>query len=42
MMDPISRLVDWYNNLEHMSLKDEMETPAQTYVRKHPPQDITN
>ena len=28
MTDPISRLVEWYNNLEHMSLKDGVETPA--------------
>ena len=41
MTDPISRLVDWYNNLEHMSLKDGVETPAQAYVRKQPPKDIT-
>ena len=41
IMDPMSRLVDWYNNLEHTSLKDEMETPAQAYVRKQAPKDIT-
>ncbi len=42
MMDSISRLVNWYKNLKHMSLKDEMETPVQAYVCKQPPQDITN
>lgn len=41
MTDPISRLVDWYNNLEHMSLKDGMETPAQAFIRKQPPLDVT-
>ena len=41
MMDPVSRLVEWYNNLEHMSLKDELETPAEAYIRKQPPKDIT-
>ena len=40
-MDPVSRLVDWYNNLEHTSLKDETETPVQAYLRKMPPKDIT-
>ncbi len=42
MMDLISRLVDWYNNLEHMSIKDEIETPEQAYMRKQPPPNITN
>ena len=41
MTNSVSRLVNWYNNLEHMSLKDTIETPAQAYVRKRPPQDIT-
>ena len=27
MTDPVSRLVDWHNNLPHMSLKDGRETP---------------
>ena len=40
--DPISRLVEWYNNLEHMSLKDELETPAEAYIRKQPPKDISD
>ena len=31
--DPVTRLVEWYNNLEHMALKDEIETPAQAFVR---------
>ena len=28
----ISRLVEWYNNLEHMPFKDELETPAEAYT----------
>ena len=39
--DPISRLVDWYNNLPHTSLKDGIETPAGAYARKQAPKDIT-
>ena len=39
--DPMTRLVDWYNNLPHMSLKDGKETPAEAYVRKQAPKDIT-
>ena len=39
--DPITRLVDWHNNLPHMSLKDGRETPAEAYVRKQAPKDIT-
>ena len=39
--DPISRLVYWYNNLPHMSLKDGIETPAEAYIRKQAPKDIT-
>lgn len=35
--DPLTRLVEWYNNLEHMSLKDMTETPTQAYIRKQPP-----
>ena len=35
--DPVSRLVEWYNNLPHMSLKDGKETPAKAYVRKQAP-----
>lgn len=41
MTDPVARLVDWYNNLPHMSLKDGMETPAEAYLRKRAPKDIT-
>lgn len=41
MTDPVTRLVEWYNNRIHMSLKDQRETPAQAYVRKQPPEDIT-
>ncbi|MBI1658858.1 MAG: transposase [Thaumarchaeota archaeon] len=41
MTDPVTRLVDWYNNLPHMSLKDGKETPAEAYVRKQAPKDIT-
>ncbi|MDE0526732.1 MAG: DDE-type integrase/transposase/recombinase, partial [Thaumarchaeota archaeon] len=38
--DPITRLVDWYNNLPHMSLKEGRETPrrgvrAQTGTGRH-------
>ena len=40
--DPITRLVNWYNNLEHMSLKDEIETPTQAYERKQPPKGISD
>ena len=32
--DPMARLVDWYNDLPHMSLMDGRETPAEAYVRK--------
>ncbi|MDE0090067.1 MAG: DDE-type integrase/transposase/recombinase [Thaumarchaeota archaeon] len=39
--DPMTRLVDWHNNLPHMSLKDGRETPAEAYVRKQAPKDIT-
>ena len=39
--DPVARLVDWYNNLPHMSLMDGKETPAEAYVRKQAPKDIT-
>ena len=41
MADPVARLVDWYNNLPHMSLVDGRETPAEAYVRKQAPKDIT-
>ena len=41
MADPVARLVDWYNNLPHMSLMDGRETPAEAYVRKQAPKDIT-
>ena len=41
MTDPVARLVDWYNNLPHMSLMDGRETPAEAYVRKQAPKDIT-
>ena len=41
MADPVARLVDWYNNLPHMSLMDGKETPAEAYVRKQAPKDIT-
>ncbi|MDE0265737.1 MAG: DDE-type integrase/transposase/recombinase [Thaumarchaeota archaeon] len=39
--DPVTRLVGGYNNLPHMSLKDGRETPAEAYVRKQAPKDIT-
>ena len=39
--DPTARLVDWYNDLPHMSLMDGRETPAEAYVRKQAPKDIT-
>ncbi len=39
--DPVARLVDWYNNTPHMSLMDGKETPAEAYVRKQAPKDIT-
>ncbi len=39
--DPITRLVNWYNNLPHMSLKDGKETPIEAYKRKQAPKDIT-
>ena len=29
MTDPMTRLVDWHNNLPHMSLMDGKETPAE-------------
>ena len=38
---PVARLVDWYNNLPHMSLMDGKETPAEAYVRKQAPKGIT-
>lgn len=41
MTDPVTRLVEWYNNLPHMSLKDRKETPAEAYVRKQAPEDAT-
>ena len=41
MTDPVARLVDWYNSLPHMSLMDGRETPAEAYVRKQAPKDIT-
>ena len=41
MTDPVARLVDWYNSLPHMSLMDGKETPAEAYVRKQAPKDIT-
>ena len=41
MTDPMTRLVDWHNNLPHMSLMDGKETPAEAYVRKQAPKDIT-
>lgn len=31
--DSVERLVDWYNNLPHMS-KDGKGTPAEAYIRK--------
>ena len=34
-------MVDWYNNLPHMSLMDGKETLAEAYVRKQAPKDIT-
>ncbi|MBI1658851.1 MAG: hypothetical protein IS632_08810 [Thaumarchaeota archaeon] len=37
----MARLVDWYNSLPHMSLMDGKETPAEAYVRKQAPKDIT-
>ena len=39
--DPVARLVDWYNNLPHMSLMDGRETPAEAYVRKQAPKGTT-
>ena len=39
--DPVTRLVEWYNNLEHMALKDEIETPTQAFVRKQAPKGIS-
>ncbi len=39
--DPVTRLVNWHNNLPHMSLRDGRETPAEAYVRKQAPKDIT-
>ena len=41
MEDPVARLVEWYNNLPHMSLKDGRETPMEAYVRKQAPKGIT-
>ena len=41
MADPVARLVDWYNNLPHMSLMDGRETPAEAYVRKQAPKGTT-
>ena len=41
MADPVARLVDWHNSLPHMSLMDGKETPAEAYVRKQAPKDIT-
>ena len=41
MADPVARLVDWYNNLPHMSPMDGKETPAEAYMRKQAPKDIT-
>lgn len=41
MTDPVTRLVEWYNNLPHMSLMDGRETPAEAYRRKQAPKDIT-
>ena len=37
----MARLVDWYNDLPHMSLMGGRETPAEAYVRKQSPKDIT-
>ena len=34
-------LVEWYNNLEHMVLEDEIETPVQAFVRKQSPKGIS-
>lgn len=42
MTDPVSRLVEWHNGMWHSSLKDGMETPAEAYVRKMPPQDAAD
>ena len=39
--DPVARLVDWYNDLPHMSLLDGRETPAEACVRKQAPKDTT-
>ena len=40
-IDPIDRLVEWYNHeRDHMSL-DEGETPAEAYARKMPPRGVT-
>ena len=37
----MARLVDWYNNLPHMSLKDSKETPAEAHIRKQAPEGTT-
>ena len=37
----MARLVDWYNNLPHISPMDGKETPAEASVRKQTPKDIT-
>ena len=39
--DPVARPVDWYNNLPYISPMDGKETPAEAYVRKQVPKDIT-
>ena len=41
MTDPVTRLVEWYNDLPHMSLMDGRETPTEAYARKQAPKDIT-
>ena len=41
MADPMARLVDWYNDLPHMSLMDGKGTSAEAYVRKQAPKDTT-
>ena len=40
--DPVARFVRWYNHERpHESLNDEdLETPAQAFTRKMPPQDV--
>ena len=42
VIDPVSRLVEWHNTLEHMSLEDGIETPAEAYERKQAPEGISD